>query len=75
MAYHSVIVGCGSYLPERVVTNQDLAVSVDTTDEWIIERTGIRSRHIAAEGETTCDLAYAAALAAQKEEELSSSSS
>jgi len=64
MAYHSVIVGCGSYLPERVVTNHDLTVSVDTTDEWIIERTGIRSRHIAAEGQTTCDLAHAAALAA-----------
>ncbi len=64
MAYHSVIVGCGSYLPARVVENQELAAKVDTSDEWIIERTGIRRRHIAAEGETTCDLAYAAASAA-----------
>jgi 3-oxoacyl-[acyl-carrier-protein] synthase-3 len=64
MAYHSVIVGCGSYLPARVVENQELATKVDTTDEWIIERTGIRRRHIAADGETTCDLAYAAGLAA-----------
>ncbi len=64
MAYHSVIIGCGSYLPERVVWNQELAEQVDTTDEWIIERTGIRCRHIAAEGETTCDLAHAAAVAA-----------
>ncbi|MCA8927714.1 MAG: ketoacyl-ACP synthase III [Alphaproteobacteria bacterium] len=70
MAYHSVIVGCGSYLPERVVTNQELAESVDTTDEWIIERTGIRRRHIAAEGETTCDLAYAAACAALRNADL-----
>lgn len=66
MDYHSVIIGCGSYLPERVVTNQELAEQVDTTDEWIIERTGIRRRHIAAEGETTCDLAHAAALAAMR---------
>ena len=64
MAYHSVIIGCGSYLPERVVSNQELAERVDTTDEWIIERTGIRCRHIAAEGETTCDLAHAAAVVA-----------
>lgn len=64
MAYHSVIIGCGSYLPQHVVTNTELAEQVDTTDEWIIERTGIRQRHIAAEGETTGDLAYAAALAA-----------
>lgn len=66
MDYHSVIIGCGSYLPERVVTNQELAEQVDTTDEWIIERTGIRRRHIAADGETTCDLAHAASLAAMR---------
>tara|TARA_R110002096_G_scaffold140607_12_gene295153 strand:+ start:1439 stop:2413 length:975 start_codon:yes stop_codon:yes gene_type:complete len=71
MAYRSVIVGCGSYLPERVVSNKELAASVDTTDEWIIERTGIRRRHIAAEGETTSDLAYAAARAALRNADIS----
>ncbi|MBX9635080.1 MAG: ketoacyl-ACP synthase III [Magnetospirillum sp.] len=60
----SHIVGCGSYLPSRVVTNRELAATVDTSDEWIVERTGIRQRHIAAEGETTSDLATAAALKA-----------
>lgn len=49
----SVVRGCGSYLPERVVTNAELAQRVDTSDEWIVQRTGIRQRHIAAEGETT----------------------
>lgn len=62
MVYRSVIVGCGAYLPRRVVTNAELAQKVETTDEWIVERTGIRSRHIAADGETTGDLATAAAL-------------
>jgi 3-oxoacyl-[acyl-carrier-protein] synthase-3 len=57
----SVMVGCGSYLPERVLTNADLAHTVDTSDEWIVERTGIRKRHIAAEGELTSDLALRAA--------------
>ncbi len=57
----SVICGCGSYLPENVVTNAHLSRIVDTTDEWIMERTGIRQRHIAAEGEMTSDLAIAAA--------------
>ncbi|MBI2236699.1 MAG: ketoacyl-ACP synthase III [Magnetospirillum sp.] len=57
----SHIVGCGSYLPERVVTNQELASRVDTSDEWIVERSGIRQRHLAAEGETTGDLATIAA--------------
>ena len=57
----SVFVGTGSYLPARVLTNADLAASVDTTDEWIVERTGIRQRHIAADGELTSDLAVAAA--------------
>jgi 3-oxoacyl-[acyl-carrier-protein] synthase-3 len=57
----SVVTGVGGYLPERVVTNDDLAKVVDTSDEWIRERTGIRQRHKAAEGETTSDLAVAAA--------------
>jgi len=53
----SVILGTGAYLPERVVTNDDLAKKMDTTDEWIVQRTGIRQRHIAAEGEFTSHLA------------------
>ena len=57
----SVIRGVGAYLPKRVMTNADLAKIVDTTDEWIVERSGIRARHIAAEGELTSDLAIAAA--------------
>ncbi|MBN8964462.1 MAG: ketoacyl-ACP synthase III [Rhizobiales bacterium] len=60
----SVALGCGSYLPERVVTNQELAATVETSDEWIVQRTGIRQRHIAAEGEVTSDLAIQAARAA-----------
>ncbi len=56
-----VVRGCGSYLPENIVTNHDLAKKVDTTHEWIVERTGIEARHIAAEGELTSDLAYKAA--------------
>jgi 3-oxoacyl-[acyl-carrier-protein] synthase-3 len=54
------ITGTGGYLPAKVLTNADLERMVDTTDEWIVERTGIRTRHIAAPGETTCDLAEAA---------------
>ncbi|MSO54126.1 MAG: ketoacyl-ACP synthase III [Rhodospirillales bacterium] len=61
MTIRSVLAGTGSYLPARVVTNQELAATVDTTDEWIVERTGIRERHIAAEGELTSDLAVRAA--------------
>jgi 3-oxoacyl-[acyl-carrier-protein] synthase-3 len=57
----SRILGTGSYLPEKVLTNADLEKMVDTTDQWIVERTGIRERRIAAEGETTCDLAEQAA--------------
>lgn len=57
----SVVLGCGSYLPQRVLTNADLAKSVDTTDEWIVQRTGIRERHIAAPGEVTSDLGVYAA--------------
>ncbi|MFK5978860.1 MAG: beta-ketoacyl-ACP synthase III [Rhizobiaceae bacterium] len=63
----SVITGCGSYLPENVVTNDELAKTVDTTDEWIVQRTGIRQRHIAADGETTADLGEKAARAAMKD--------
>jgi 3-oxoacyl-[acyl-carrier-protein] synthase-3 len=61
MAIRSRIVGCGSYLPSRVVTNAELSTRVDTSDEWIVQRTGIRQRHVAAEGELTSDLAIAAA--------------
>ena len=63
-AVRSVILGCGSYLPSRVLTNADLAKTVDTSDEWIVQRTGIRERHIAAPGEMTSDLAVHAAKAA-----------
>jgi len=56
----SVIVGVGGYLPDRIVTNEDLSKLVDTTDQWIVERTGIRERRIAADGELTSDLAAAA---------------
>ncbi len=55
------IIGTGGYLPERVLTNQDLERMVDTTDQWIQERTGIKKRHVAVDGETTCDLAEKAA--------------
>lgn len=58
------ITGTGSYLPENVVTNRDLEKIVDTTDQWIRERTGIVKRHIALDGQTTCDLAEQAALRA-----------
>lgn len=51
----------GSYLPDKILTNQDLEAIVDTTDQWITERTGIKQRHIAADGQTTCDLAEFAA--------------
>ena len=61
---YSRIAGTGSYLPENVVTNDDLAKIVDTSDEWIAARTGIRQRHIAAEGETTSDLSYHASMRA-----------
>ena len=57
MTFRSLIVGCGSYLPRRVLTNDELAQRLDTSDEWIVQRTGIRQRHIAAEGEFCSDLA------------------
>jgi 3-oxoacyl-[acyl-carrier-protein] synthase-3 len=55
------IIGTGGFLPEKILTNADLEKMVDTTDEWIFDRTGIKKRHIAAEKETTCDLAEVAA--------------
>jgi 3-oxoacyl-[acyl-carrier-protein] synthase-3 len=59
-----VIVGAGCYLPERTLTNAELATMVDTSDDWIVQRTGIRERHIAAKGEMTSDLGIRAAQAA-----------
>lgn len=64
MTIRSVIMGTGSFLPERRVSNAELAERVDTTDEWIVERTGIRFRHIAGDDETTSTLATGAARAA-----------
>ena len=61
---YSRILGTGSYLPARILTNADLEKLVETNDQWIVERTGIRERHIAAEGEVTSDLAAQAARAA-----------
>ncbi len=60
MMFRSEILGCGSYLPERIVTNEELAKTVDTSDEWIRSRSGIAQRHIAADGESTSDLAVKA---------------
>jgi len=70
---YSKITGTGSYLPERILTNADLELMVDTSDEWIKSRTGIEKRHIAAEGETTCDLAEQAALNAIKSADINAS--
>jgi len=64
MALRSRILGCGSYLPEKIVTNDDLAKFVDTSDEWITARTGIKQRHMVADGELTSDLARKASLKA-----------
>jgi 3-oxoacyl-[acyl-carrier-protein] synthase-3 len=58
---HARIIGTGSYLPAYVLTNAELESRMDTTDEWIVERTGIRERHHAVEGELTSDLAHKAA--------------
>ena len=57
----SVVRGVGAYLPERILTNEEMSTIVDTTDDWIRERTGIRARHIAADGEFTSDLGIRAA--------------
>ena len=64
MLWRSLVAGCGSYLPARVLTNDQLAETVGTSDEWIVQRTGIRERRIAAEGEFTSDLGVKAAEAA-----------
>jgi 3-oxoacyl-[acyl-carrier-protein] synthase-3 len=64
VSHYSRIVGTGSYLPSKVVTNRDLEKTMDTTDEWIHSRTGIRQRHVAAEGQFTSDLALEASRAA-----------
>ena len=64
MTRRSVLIGTGSALPTRVVSNAELAAEVDTSDEWIVERTGIRQRYMAGEGETTGTLAIDAAMAA-----------
>ncbi|MCS3449995.1 MULTISPECIES: beta-ketoacyl-ACP synthase III [Bradyrhizobium] len=63
-AIRSVVLGCGSYLPERVLTNAELASRIDTSDDWIVQRTGISERHIAADDEFTSHLAIKAAQAA-----------
>jgi len=68
--FQSIIRSVGGYLPEKKLTNDDLSKMVDTTDDWIKERTGIRSRHIAAEGEVTSDLAIIAAKQALERAEM-----
>ena len=60
----SVFIGCGAYLPQRKVSNDELEAKVDTSDDWIVARTGISSCHIASDGEMTSDLAHAAAVTA-----------
>jgi len=64
MPYISHVIGCGSYLPPKVVTNAEIAARIDTTDEWIRSRTGIKQRHIVENGELTSDLAFEAAKSA-----------
>jgi len=64
MIFRSVIAGVGGYLPENCVSNEDLATRIDTSDSWISQRTGIKTRHFAAEGQLTSDLAVEAAKAA-----------
>jgi len=61
MTQRSIILGCGSYLPDQIVTNDELSRRIDTSDEWIVARTGIRQRHIAPADQTTSDLALQAA--------------
>jgi 3-oxoacyl-[acyl-carrier-protein] synthase III len=61
MTFRSQVIGYGGYLPERIITNAELAQRLDTSDEWIVQRTGIRQRHVAAAGEFTSDLAVKAA--------------
>ena len=64
MSLRSILAGCGGYLPERIVSNHELSRTVDTSDEWILERTGIRQRHFAAKHETAAFMGAAAARAA-----------
>jgi 3-oxoacyl-[acyl-carrier-protein] synthase-3 len=71
MSFKAVLRGCGAFLPERILTNEEISKRVDTSDEWIRERTGIRERHIASEGELTSDLALRAAQAALRDADLS----
>ena len=61
MILRSQVAGCGAYLPERIITNRELADRLDTSDEWIRQRTGIGERRVAAPGELTSDLACRAA--------------
>jgi 3-oxoacyl-[acyl-carrier-protein] synthase-3 len=61
MSLRSVLIGCGSYLPEKILTNEEISQLVDTSPEWIVQRSGIERRHIAAKGEFTSDLATHAA--------------
>ena len=70
MTIRSVVLGCGSYLPQQILTNAELAKRIDTSDEWIVQRTGIRQRHIAAEGEFTSHLGINAARAALADAEI-----
>ena len=63
---YSRIIGTGSYLPEKILTNKNLESIVDTTDEWIIERTGIKQRHIAEDNESTSSMAINASIDAIK---------
>ncbi len=73
MITRSILAGCGAYLPDRVIDNHELAKIVDTSDEWIKQRTGIEKRHVAADGEYTSDLAVRAADKALKRANLSAS--
>ena len=61
MATRSILAGCGAYLPDRVIDNNELAKLVDTSNDWIKQRTGIEKRHVVADGELTSDLAVKAA--------------
>ncbi|RKZ80268.1 MAG: 3-oxoacyl-ACP synthase, partial [Candidatus Parabeggiatoa sp. nov. 3] len=70
---YSRIRGTGGYLPEKILTNAELEKWVDTSDQWIVERTGIRTRHIAADDQDTCDLAEMAALRALESAKVSAS--
>ncbi len=70
---YAKIVATGSYLPSKILTNKDLEAMVDTADEWIVDRTGIKERHIVAENETTSDMAYQATLRALENANMSAS--